>query len=163
MTLPAGKEALVEPLRFLDTDVTTLPAPGWYGATIETACWRQSQQNNRMVYVSLVLEELSPPFDRVADYFVLEGVTPRGIGCSRRRLVELFRACGLAPRAGEEIRPGDLVGCEVIIEVTHEVWNGRTRLRVVGYRLLGAGLAQAPGEIDAESYQGLEELDPSGE
>lgn len=153
----------MEPLRFLDTDVATLPAPGWYGATIETACWRQSQQNNRMVYVSLVLEELSPPFDRVADYFVLEGVTPRGIGCSRRRLVELFRACGLAPRAGEEIHPGDLIGSEVAVQVAHEVWKGRTRLQVVGYRALGAGLTRASEGIDAEAYEDLDGLEPCGD
>lgn len=153
----------MEPLRFLDTDVTALPAPGWYGATIETACWRQSLRNNRMVYVSLVLEENPPPFDRVSDYFVLEGVTPRGIECSRRRLVELFRACGLSPRAGEEIHPGDLVGCDVVVEVAHEVWKGRTRLQVVGYRLLGAGLRQASEKIDAYPCEELDVLDPSGE
>jgi hypothetical protein len=163
MTLPAGKEDLVEPLRFLETDISTLPAPGWYGAAVETACWRQSQQKNRMVYVSLVLEELSPPFARVADYFVLEGVTPRGIGCSRRRLVELFRACGLTPRAGEEIHPGELVGCELIVDVAHEVWQGRTRLRVIGYRPLAAGLARAPEEVFAESDQDLEGSGPSDE
>lgn len=150
----------MEPLRFLDTDITTLPAPGWYGATIETACWRRSQRNNRMVYVSLVLEEFSPPFDRVNDYFALEGITPRGIGYSRRRLVELFRACGLSPQTGQEIRPADLVGAEVVVEVAHEVWQGRTRLTVVQYRPLGAGLKQVSEEVDAYPR---EELELSGE
>jgi hypothetical protein len=124
----------MEPLRFLDTDVGGPPAPGWYQGGVTTACWRQSSRNNRMVYLALVLEGVSAPFDRVVDFFVLEGATPHGIACSRRRLVELFRACGLSPRAGDEIRPGDLLKLKVEVKIAHEVWKGSTRLQVVAYR-----------------------------
>jgi len=124
----------MEPLRFLDTDVGGPPAPGWYPGVVTTACWRQSSRNNRMVYVALVFEGVSAPFDRLVDYFVLEGATPRGIDCGRRRLVELFRACGLAPRAGDEIRPGDLLKLKVEVKIAHEVWKGNTRLQAVAYR-----------------------------
>lgn len=123
-----------QPLRFEETDVGGAPAPGWYPGTITTACWRQSTRNNRMVYVMLVLDGVSAPYDRIADFFVLDGVTPRGIACSRRRLVELFRACGQSPRAGDEIRPDDLLTRRIQAKIVHEIWKENTRLQVVAYR-----------------------------
>lgn len=149
----------MEALRFLEADISERPAPGWYGATIDAASWRRSQRNNRMVHVSLVLDEVSPPFDRVSDYFVLEGATARGIAYSRRRLVELFRACGLSPQAGEEIRPGDLVDAEVAVQIAHEVWQGKTRLRVVGYQPPQAVPGPEREDVDAQPCDALEELE----
>lgn len=123
-----------QPLRFEEPEVGGPPAPGWYAGAITTACWRSSSRSNRMIYLVVTLDSVAAPYDHIADYFVLEGVTPRGIACSRRRLVSVFNAGGLQPRAGEEIQPGVLEGLSVEIKLAHELWKGKTRLQVTGYR-----------------------------
>lgn len=128
----------MQPLHFLPADLPDRPLPGWYTATIATASWRRSSKNNRMVYVVANLDDVAPPYDRIGDYFVLEGVTPRGIACSRRRLVELFRAVELLPKPGDEIRPELLQGRRLEVRLVHETWNGKTRLQIQAYRSLPA-------------------------
>jgi len=66
---------------------------------------RSSQSGNAMIYVVHALEGVAPAYERVSEYFVLEGASDRGLWLSRRRLVELFRACGLTPSPGEQIPP----------------------------------------------------------
>jgi hypothetical protein len=136
----------MEPLRFQDTDIGGPPAPGWYAGTVMIAGWRQSAHDNRMVHVVLSLEGVLPPFERIADYFVLEGATPRGRAYSRKRLVALFHAGGLWPQPGDEIRPEALAGLSIEVKVVHELWKNTPRLQIVGYRprqaqnqLLGEG------------------------
>lgn len=124
----------METLRFLATDIGGPPAPGWYASTVTTAGWRQSAHDNRMVHVVLALEGVLPPFERVADYFVLEGAAPRGRAYSRKRLVALFHAGGLWPQPGDEIRPEALVCLTIEVKVVHELWKNTLRLRIVGYR-----------------------------
>ena len=137
----------MEPLRFLGTDLGDgVPCPGWYVSTVSTACWRRSKRDNRMIYVVHALECVASPFDRVCDFFVLEGATQQGLAYSRRRLVELYRACGLSPRIGDEIRPGELAGRRLEIKVDHELWKGKTQLRVVGHRPLLQGHDDEDGE-----------------
>lgn len=125
-----------QPLCFEEPDLGGPPAPGWYAGTITTACWRSSSRSNRMVYLVVTLDDVAAPFNHISDYFVLEGVTPRGIACSRRRLVSVFQAGGLTPRAGEEIEPGVLEGATVEIKLAHEQWKGKIRLQITGYRPL---------------------------
>jgi hypothetical protein len=74
----------------------------------------------------------------VADYFVLEGeqASPLGIFLARRRLVELYHACGIFPKQGEQIAPAKLLQARVQVRVEHEQWKGQPRLRVVAYRPL---------------------------
>jgi hypothetical protein len=48
-------------------------------------------------------------------------------------LVELFRACGKAPAAGEEIRPRALLGARLRVRVEHEQWREELHLRVVAH------------------------------
>lgn len=124
----------MEALRFLEMDVNDRPPPGWHAGTVATACWRESSHNNRMVYMVVVLDGVGSPYDRISDYFVLEGVTARGIACSRRRLVTVFRAGGLLPGAGDEIRPGVLEGLKIEVKLAHELWKGKTRIQITGYR-----------------------------
>ena len=144
-----------QPLRFLDTDVGGPPAPGWYAGTIATACWRPSSHNNRMVYLVVALDSVGSPYDHIADYFVLEGVTPRGIACSRRRLVSVFRAGGLSPRAGEEIQPGVLEGIRIEVKLAHELWKGKVRLQITGYRPVRATSGSTHEETDQDSTWSL--------
>lgn len=127
-----------QPLRFEETDVGGPPAPGWYAGTITTACWRSSSRKNRMVYLLVALDSVGAPYENISDYFVLEGVTPRGIACSRRRLVSVFHASGLYPRVGEEILPGVLEGHRIEVKLAHEPWRGKIRLQITGYRPLVA-------------------------
>ncbi len=117
---------------FLDA----LPAPGTYRSTITSARLRRSAQGNQMVEVVYTLEDVAPGQERVSDYFVLEGVSPRGLAVARRRLVELYRACGLDPHSGDEIRLEDLVGAEPGVRLDHQERDGQTRVRIVGYRAL---------------------------
>ncbi|MBI4570773.1 MAG: DUF669 domain-containing protein [Chloroflexi bacterium] len=116
------------------------PGPGSYGGTITTARLRTSARGHRMVAVVVTLDGAPPGRDRVADHFVLEGATPRGLQVARWRLVALYRACGVAPRDGDEIRPGALVGSRVAVTLEHEHRDGRTWARVAGYRPLHGGL-----------------------
>jgi len=113
-----------------------LPAPGFYASTVTTARLRRSASGNRMVHIVHALDGVGAGHDRVAEYFVLEGASARGLQVARRRLVDLYRACGQEPRAGEEIAPEDLVGARLEVKVEHEIFRGETRLRIVGHRPL---------------------------
>lgn len=115
-----------------------LPAAGFYASTVTTSRLRRSSSGNRMVHVVHTLDDVAPGHDRVAEYFVLEGASPRGLQVARRRLVELYRACRREPEAGEEITPEDLLGSRLAVKVEHESFRGEIRLRVVGHRPLTA-------------------------
>jgi len=115
-----------------------LPDPGVYASTVASARLRRSATGNRMVLVVHVLDGVPAGHDRGAEYVVLEGACPRGLGVSRRRLVDLYRACGLCPRPGDDIAPEQLVGARLVVKVEHAEWQGQTRLRVVAHRPLPA-------------------------
>lgn len=112
------------------------PEPGYYPGCIERARFRESANHNRMLQVVHSLEGVVTTYQAVSDYFVLEGehVSAAGILLARRRLVELFHACGIFPAEGDEIIPADLLNARLEVRVAHEQWEGRPRLRVVGYR-----------------------------
>ncbi len=112
------------------------PAPGYYPGSVRSARFRRSSNRNHMLHVLHALEGVSPAYQLLADYFVLEGerVTPAGILFSRRRLLELYHACRLYPGEGDDIVPDQLLNARLQIRVDHEEWEGRRRLRVVGYR-----------------------------
>ena len=124
----------MESTQFLDADLSEeVPTPGLYVSTITTARLRSSQSGNAMVHVVHAIEGVLPAYDRVSEYFVLEGASARGLALSRRRLVELFRACGKAPAAGEEITPSALLGARLRVKVEHEQWRDEVQLRVVAH------------------------------
>lgn len=126
-------------IRFDDDDLqNTLPAPGYYKAKISTARFRNSTSGNGMLHIVYVLEGIAPGYERVAEYFVLEGPTAQAIAVAKRNLVDLYRACGLEPQAGDEISPADLFGATLEVRVTHDEWQGKTRLRIVGHRRMGS-------------------------
>ena len=130
--------------RFEESDLADeLPVPGAYASIIATAQLRRSQGGNRMVHVVHALEGVAPGHERVAEYFVLEGASARGLAWARRRLVELYRACGFDPRPGDPIAPAELIGAQLEVEVEHETWQGARRLRIVGHRPLVSGPASA--------------------
>jgi len=127
--------------RFDHADLSDeLPEPGFYPSTITSARLRDSHSGNRMVHIVHSLEGVLPGHDRVAEYFVLEGASPRGLALAKRRLVGLYRAAGLDPREGDPIAPEELCGARLEIQVEHDEWQGERRLRVVGHRSLGADL-----------------------
>jgi hypothetical protein len=124
----------MEATQFLDSDLCDeVPAPGTYASTVTTARLRSSQSGNAMVHVVHALEGVPPGYDRVSEYFVLEGASARGLALSRRRLVELYRACGQKPCAGEDITPAGLQGARLRVKVEHEEWRGELHLRVVAH------------------------------
>jgi hypothetical protein len=132
---------MTDALSFNDADFDTLPEPGFYRSTIVNARFRMSEQGNQTLQVVHELEGLVPGRDRVAEYFVLEGGSPRGRALSRHRLVELYRSCGLMPKGGEGIDPADLLEAKLEVRVEHDSWQGRPRLRVTSHRTPGSGSA----------------------
>ncbi len=134
---------MTETLRFEPDDFAAdLPSPGFYRAGVETARYSRSSQGNDMIRVAYVLEGLTRGQERVTEYFVIMGGSPRGCAVARRRLLQLFRACGLEPSPGAEVSPADLFGHRLEVRVAHDEWDGQPRLRVTGYRRLDP--ARAP-------------------
>ena len=115
-----------------------LPDPGFYPSSIKSARFKRSAQKNRMLHVVYTLEGVESAYQLVADYFVLGGerVSPAGISLARRRLVQLYRACRIFPKQGDEIAPKQLLNARLKVRVEHEQWQGRPQLRVVAYRPL---------------------------
>ena len=111
-----------------------LPAPGVYPCTVAAAQLSRSGGGNRMVRVVYQLDAVPVGRERVTEYFVLEGCSERGVAWARRRLVQLYRACGLQPQPGDPISLASLAGAELQVQVEHERWQGRDRLRVVDHR-----------------------------
>lgn len=121
-------------IRFRATDFADgLPAPGFYHCIITSARFRRSSQGNRMLQIVFTLEDVVTERDWVADYFVLEGASQRGVSTARRRLLRLCRACGLEPKDGDEIGPDELLDARLEVKVNHDEYNGQTRLRAVAY------------------------------
>jgi hypothetical protein len=121
-------------LHFADEDFEgALPPEGVYAAVIERARFHTSRQGNTTLQVTCGIEGVD---EDIADYFVLSGASGRGRAVSRRRLIELYRACGFNPQPGDTIRPEELSGCRVEVELGHETYEGRPRLRVLNYRAL---------------------------
>ena len=90
-------------LQFEDQDFDgALPPEGYYAAVIERARFHTSRSGNTTLQVVC---EIGGVDDRVADYFVLSGASERGRAVSRRRLIELYHACGFSPKSGDPIRP----------------------------------------------------------
>jgi hypothetical protein len=117
-----------------DLSSTELPAAGYYPATIRRARWRDSENGSRMIQVLYALSGVAPAYGCVAEYFVLESVTERGAAMARRRLVDVYRSCGLEPEPGAVISLAPLVGRPLLVRLEHDEYNGRPRLRVVGHR-----------------------------
>jgi hypothetical protein len=122
---------------FQETDFSDpLPPEGYHKGVIDRARFRTSERGNMTLQVIYELPDAQAGYDTVADYFVLAGSSLRGLAVSRRRLLELYRACGLHPKNGDPIRPADLEGSHLEIRIGHEVYEGAPRLRVLGYRQL---------------------------
>ena len=120
-----------------------LPGPGYYLGTIVSARSCRSSRGNPMLQVSSRLDEVAESYSKVADYFVLEGVSGQGAATARRRLVELCRAAGLDPWAGELV-VDELVDVQLEVKVAHDQYGQQPRLKVVGYRELRFGGADSP-------------------
>ncbi len=124
-------------VRFGPEDLTeSVPPAGWYATRIGSCRWRTSAAGNQMLQVVYGIEGIGAVYARLAEYYVLdEGATsPLAASLARRRLATLYRAAGLSPNPGDPITPGDLVGAELEIEIEPELWQGRTRFRVVRHR-----------------------------
>ena len=115
-----------------------LPAPGFYPGSITSARFRRSAKQNRMLQVVHALESGGSTHQMVSDYFVLGGdnVSPSGIIFARRRLLQLYHACSIFPKEGEEISGDQLLHARLEVCVEHEQWKDRPWLRIVAYRPL---------------------------
>jgi len=122
-------------LHFEESDFEISPLrEGYHEAVIDRARFRTSRQGNLTLQVVSQIEAAPAGSDTVVDYFVLSGSSERARAVSRRRLIELYRACGLQPKTGDPLRPQDLVASRLEIRLGHEIYDGETRPRVLGYR-----------------------------
>lgn len=129
------KDQPTRTIRFQRADLAEeLPEPGTYRSTITSARFCKSSQGNHMLVVTHWLTEIDQDHNPVSDYFVLEGASTNGMARARRRLVELYRACGLDPHQGDPITPEELINAQLDVRIGHDQWTGRKRLRVIGYR-----------------------------
>ena len=127
-----------DPVHFDDDDLRDdLPAPGYYSGTVATARHRTSAAGNPMIQVVYELEGVTGGHARVSEYFALGG-SERGQAMARRKLGQLYRACGLAPKGGDAIDPADLLGARLEVRVEHDEWQGERRLRVASHRSLAS-------------------------
>jgi len=125
---------------FNTTDLNhEVPEPGYYPATITSVRIRTSYQGNQMLHVVFMLQDVPEGYQRVSDYFVLEGASSSGVATARRRLVRLCRACGLEPYIGDEIPVKSLRHSQLQVRIVHDQYQGEVRLKVVAYRLLAPG------------------------
>jgi hypothetical protein len=120
-----------------------LPGPGYYPGSIVSARCCRSARGNPMLQVNSRLDEMAESYCKVADYFVLEGVSSQGAATARRRLVELCRAAGLDPYTGE-VAVDELVGVQLQVKVAHDQYGRQPRLKVVGYREQRCGQLVSP-------------------
>jgi hypothetical protein len=129
------EEPFMSRFRFDADDLRlALPVPGWYPAHIQHARFRRSSSNNRMLELVYAVAELDPAYTRLGEYFVLEGGSAFGLSRTRRRLVELYRACGIDPKPDDEISPSALIGKAVEVELGLEQWRGQPRVAVLSHR-----------------------------
>lgn len=113
-----------------------LPPPGYYRSSITSARFRRSARGNDMIQLVYQLEDAPGTHSHVTEYFVVGGATPRTLAFARRRLAQLYRACGFSPEEGDEIDPADLLGSRLEVRVEHDEWRGESRLRVARHRAL---------------------------
>lgn len=134
---PVGppRRMTVTDVYFTDLDFDDrVPAPGFYPCRISSARHRSSAQGNAMLQVVYALEDVPVRYERVAEYFVLDGASSRGLAMVRRRLLELFRVCGRDPQPGDPICAADLEGAVLEVRLEHEPWEAQVRLRVASHR-----------------------------
>ena len=124
-----------------------LPAPGYYSATVTSARFRHSVRGNRMLHLALRLEGVPPAFQCIADYFVLDGASSQGLSVARRRLAQLYRACGFYPEEGDEVLPSHLIDTRLEVKVDHVEWENQTRLRILAYRPPWPAVSDAPASF----------------
>ena len=111
-----------------------LPVAGSYSSIILGAQLRHSAHGNLMLQVIHSLHDVPPHLQRLPDYFILEGPNKRAVALARRRIVQLFRACGLDPVEGETISTTHLLDARLDVKVIPDTWNGKPWLRPVDYR-----------------------------
>jgi len=130
-----------------------LPAPGCYAATITGARFRSSSRGNRMLQLALRLEGVPPAFQCLADYFVLEGASSLGLSVARRRLVQLYHACGFHPEEGDEVLPSNLVDLRLEVKVDHVEWEEQMRLRILAYRPAWPAVLDGPSPSEPRGQE----------
>ena len=124
-------------IHFEEGDFESVPLPeGYHDGVVDRARFHTSRQGNSTLQVLFQIEGAEAGYDTVAEYFVLSGSSERARAVSRRRLIELHRACGLSPAKGDPLRPQLLLGARLQLRLGHETYDGEVRLRVLGYRRL---------------------------
>lgn len=152
-------------IRFMPEDlVDRVPDPGWYRASVAGVWKRPTDTGSVAVKVKFVLLD-DGDFEEVElwDQFVVESVgTPdtgkEGEQVARRRLARLIRACGIQIEPDVDLSLSPLEGCELLLRVVPDVFQGQPRSRVKAYRPLGRG-GQRVGVSEPVSQEAKEDPD----
>lgn len=122
-------------MRFTQEELFQGPIPsGTYPAEIRRAREAKSRGGHPMIVVWLQLGGQQGAGREVADYFVTAGVSPHALAVARRRLLSLFRACGLDPSPDEEADLLQLADHHVEVDVEVNTAGGGPQNRVLRYR-----------------------------
>jgi hypothetical protein len=124
-------------IRFQISDFTeALPEEGYHPCVIHSARPRTSERGNATIQIIYELDDVDATCDRVAEYIMVGGASPQAQRIGRRRLLALCRTVGLDPHEGDELNLADLVGRELQVRIGHDTYDGKPRVRVLGYRPL---------------------------
>ena len=122
-------------IRFETSDfIEDLPEEGFHIAAVLYARPRTSERGNPTLQVVYQLDDVEPTCDRVTEFFVVAGANPQAVRIARRRLLAMCRACGLDLRESDTLDLTQLVGRPLQLRIGHETYEGKTRIRVLGYR-----------------------------
>lgn len=123
-------------------------ADGTYAAAIDSAEEDESSEGNPMLKLTHKLKNGAKLFDNVS-------LLPQALW----RLKTLLECIGEEVPDGEyELDPADLIGKELMIEVTNEKWQGKDRPKVTGY-----GTIEDEGEEEESDDEEEEEDDEEEE
>ncbi len=147
-------------IRFLPEDlVDRVPDPGWYRASVAGVWKRPTDTGSVAVKVKFVILD-DGDFEEVEiwDQFVVEGARAPDTGkegeqVARRRLARLMRACGIRVEPDVDLPLAPLEGCELLLKVVPDVFQGQPRSRVKAYRPLGR-----PGQRTGVSEEVAQEV-----
>jgi hypothetical protein len=121
-------------VRFTQEELFQGPIPnGTYPAQIRSAHEAQSRGGHPMIVVWLKLDGQKGAGRNITDYFVTDGVSAHALAVARRRLLSLFRACGLDPAPDVEADLHQLEERRVEVDVEVNAGEGPEN-RVLRYR-----------------------------
>lgn len=126
-------------MRFTAEDLNCQVPPGTYVARIVDAIEKKSRKSNPMVEVQIEIQHGDCTGEVLKDHFVTGGESRRAVQIGKRRLVRLFRICGVDVKPGRDANLSDLIGSHLAVEVIEDSYRNMPVPRVRFYRQIQPG------------------------